>query len=74
MGELDLTHIELPDAHDVVVRMDDGGRLALRLGEDGIDQRVGSRHGLDLLEVVDDHEAVPSPGRPDFCTKVVCYI
>lgn len=58
MRELDLAHVELPDPHDVVIGMDDGGRLALRLREDGVDQRVRSGHGLDLLEVVDHHGGV----------------
>jgi len=52
---LDLAHVKLPDADNVVAGVDHGRRLALRLGQDHIDEVLGRRHRLDLLKVVDDH-------------------
>ena len=48
---LDLAHVKLPDADDVVARVDDGRRLPLRLGEYDVDEVLSRRHGLDLLEL-----------------------
>jgi len=65
-----LAHVELADPDDVVARVHDGGRLALRLGEDHVDELLGRRHRLDLLEVVDDHILA---GRCVFCPRGLVF-
>ena len=50
---LDLLHVELADARDVVALVHDGRRLALRLGEDDVDEVLAGRDDGDPLEVVD---------------------
>jgi hypothetical protein len=55
---LDLARVELANAADGVLLVDDGGRLALRLGQDDVDKVLGRRHHSHLLEVVVRH-AVP---------------
>ena len=52
---LDLAHVKLPDAHDVVPGVDDGRRLPLRLREHDVEEVGRRRHGGHLLEVVDHH-------------------
>ena len=53
--ELNLAHVELADAHNVVAGVHHRRCLALRLREHHIDEVGCGGHGLDLLEVVHDH-------------------
>lgn len=55
LRELDLPHVESPDAADLVLFVHYGGRLPLRLGEDDVDELLGRGHDGDLLEVVLHH-------------------
>merc|ERR1712183_352915 len=50
--ELDLSKVESSNATDVVLFVDDGGRLSLGFGEDDIDEVLGGGNHLDLLEVI----------------------
>jgi hypothetical protein len=52
LGELALPHVELPDAGDGVVLVDDGGGLALGLGEHNVHKVNRGRDDLDPLEIV----------------------
>ena len=62
--ELDLAHVELPNAHDVVAWVNYGGRFALRLREDNVDEVRRSGDGLNLLEIVHDHGCTALAWRP----------
>ena len=52
LGELALPHVELPNAGDGVVLVDDGGGLALRLREHNVHKIGSGRDHLDPLEIV----------------------
>ena len=55
LGELHLPRVELPDAGDLEVAVDDGGRLSLGLGQDNVHKVLGGRDNCYLLEVVMTH-------------------
>mmetsp|Transcript_38297 Transcript_38297/g.114685 ORF Transcript_38297/g.114685 Transcript_38297/m.114685 type:complete len:752 (-) Transcript_38297:278-2533(-) len=55
LGELDLAHVERPDASNLVPRMDDGRRPPLRPGQHDVDHLGRPRHRLHLLEVIHGH-------------------
>ena len=44
LGELDFAHVKATDPADLPALVDYSGRLALRLGEDHIDEILGARH------------------------------
>ena len=57
LGELYLLRVELPDAGDLEVAVDDGGRLSLGLGQDDVHEVLGRRDYRYLLKVVVTHGA-----------------
>merc|ERR1719160_1457480 len=64
LTELDLAHVEVADACDFEARMDDSGSLPIRLGQDNVDELLGIRNYLELLELVHIHDpSVPLVAR-----------
>lgn len=55
LSEFNLSHIKLSNPLDCPTVMDHRRRLALRLGQDDIDEILGRRHGLNAFEVIYRH-------------------
>ena len=55
LRELDLPQVKTPDPGNLIVTVDDGRSLALRLGQDDVDEVLHRRDHRDLLEIVQRH-------------------
>jgi hypothetical protein len=55
LREFDFAHVEVANARNLVVGMDDRGRLPLSAGKHDVDKVLVRGHGLNLLEVIDNH-------------------